>query len=343
MSRELELSAAYARLVLQSEANTPEALLSGTGLSSSDIAELEFVDAAVLATIFRNYAACMPDNSWTAKLGAIFNIAAHGALGFAALSAPTLGQAMDVMGTLTPSRNTATKARTYATDKYYVIEFSDRTGDNQFGDWMAEIILKIVETLVATIIGHPVGKNVLVSLAHEPAGDTDPLVQAFDATVQFNSEVSSLSVPLAWRRLPSPLHDESIYRTNVIKCRELIAQREQAGSVAYAVRNLLSNYFDAHTLGEQQAPAPPSLEQAAESLHLTPRTLIRRLQGEGTAYKDILQSLRKDYAQRLLADARLNVAEVGEILGYSDQANFGRAFKRWFDVSPASWRRHRPG
>ncbi len=343
MSRELELSAAYARLVLQSGVDTPEALLHGTGLTAATVAEREFVDAAVLATIFRNYAACMEDSSWTVRLGSIFNIAAHGALGFAALSAPTLGQALDVMGTLTPSRNTVTRAETYATEKYYVIEVGDRSGDVQFGNWLAEIILKIIETMVATIIGHPVGKNVVITLAHEPDGDTGPFVAAFDATVRLNEAVNTLSVPLAWRRLPSPLHDESIFRSNVIKCRELIAQREQVGSVAYTVRNLLSNYFDAHALGERQTPSPPSLERVAEFLHITPRTLIRRLNAEDTAYKEILQALRREYAQRLLSDARLNVAEVGEILGYSDQANFGRAFKRWFDVSPASWRRQRPG
>lgn len=335
----MELSAAYARLVLQSEVAEPAQLLEGTGLTVQVVADSEFLDAVTLARVFHNYEAYVADSAWTARLGSLFNIAAHGALGFAALSAPTLGEALDVMGTLHPSRNTVTHAEAYPTQTHYVLAIRDCSGDEQFGRWLAEIILKIIETLVATIIGHPVGKNVIISFAHQASDD---LVAAYDATVLSGADIDALSVPLAWRRLPSPLHDESIYRTNVIKCRELIARREQAGSVASTVRNILSNYFDAHSLGEQQAGAPPSLDNVAEFLHLTPRTLIRRLNAEDTAFKAILESLRRDYAQRLLADARLSVAEVGEILGYSDQANFGRAFKRWFGVSPASWRRQRP-
>lgn len=339
MSRERELSAAYARLVLQSEVATDAQLLAGTGLSISEVAEREFLDAASLAIIFKNYNDYVCDNAWTARLGSLFNIVAHGALGFAALSAPTLGEALDVMGIFHPSRNTVTQAETYAGDTQYVFALEDHSGDPQFGRMLAEVILKIVESLVATIVGHPVGKNVVISFRHRVC---DELVAAYDATVLSGADTDSLAVPLAWRRLPSPLYDESIYRSNVIKCRELIARREQSGSMVFAVRNILSNYFDGQALGERLSASPPSLDRVAEQLHLTPRTLMRRLNDENAAFKAILESLRREHAQSLLADARLTVAEVGEILGYSDQANFGRAFKRWFGVSPASWRRQRP-
>jgi AraC-like DNA-binding protein len=339
MSREPELSAAYARLILQSEVATPAQLLAGTGLTLTEVTEREFLDAASLAIIFSNYNNYASDSAWTARLGALFNIAAHGALGFAALSAPTLGEAMDVMGVFHPSRNTVTRAETYANDTQYVFALQDHSGDRQFGRLLAEVILKIVESLVATIVGHPVGKNVVISFRH-PVGKE--LIAAYDATVLPDTDADSLAVPLSWRRLPSPLYDESIYRSNLIKCRELIARREQSGSMVFAVRNILSNYFDNQTLGEQLSASPPSLNRVAEQLHLTPRTLMRRLNAEDTAFKTILEALRREHAQSLLADARLTVAEVGEILGYGDQANFGRAFKRWFGVSPASWRRQRP-
>ena len=339
MSRKLEFSAAYARLVLQSEVATPEQLLAGTELTPAEVADREFLDAESLAIIFSNYNDYACDSAWTARLGSQFNIVAHGALGFAALSAPTLGEAMDVMGTFHPSRNTVTQIETYATDTQYVFELRDHSGNKQFGRMLAEVILKIVESLVATIVGHPVGKNVVVSFRHPVS---EELAIAYDATIRADADTDSLAVPLAWRRLPSPLYDESTYRSNVIKCRELISRREQSGSMIFAIRNTLSNYFDGQILGEQLSAKPPSLEQVAEHLHLTPRTLMRRLNAEDTAFKTILESLRREYAQSLLADARLTVAEVGEILGYSDQANFGRAFKRWFEVSPASWRRQRP-
>ena len=74
-------------------------------------------------------------------------------------------------------------------------------------------------------------------------------------------------------------------------------------------------------------------------MHTTPRTLIRRLRNEDATYRDILEDLRREYAGQLLQDARLTVADVGEVLGYREPANFGRAFRRWYGASPAAWRR----
>jgi AraC-like DNA-binding protein len=74
-------------------------------------------------------------------------------------------------------------------------------------------------------------------------------------------------------------------------------------------------------------------------MHLTPRTLIRRLNEEQQSYKSILRDLRREYARALLANAALTVAEAGEILGYREPANFGRAFRAWYGTSPSAWRR----
>ena len=84
---------------------------------------------------------------------------------------------------------------------------------------------------------------------------------------------------------------------------------------------------------------PPTQEAIAAAMHLTTRTLIRRLKKEGSAYKEILEELRRDYAQTLLGNARLTVADISVLLGYREPANFGRAFRRWFGSSPAHWRR----
>jgi AraC-like DNA-binding protein len=338
MERNPELSAAYARLILQSGVGTPEELLRDVELSADALADREFIGVADLGPIFRNYDRLVRDRAWTAKLGSRFNISVHGPLGFAALSAPTLGEALDVMGSLYASRSNAMRARTYATDSHYVVEMVDATGEPDFARWLGEVTMKIVETLLATILGHPVGRNVLISFAHPRPDDAEALLAEYDATVRFDAPQTTIAVPLAWRQLPSPLHDESVYRANVIKCRELIAARERAGSSAEAIRNRLRNHFDSQAL-QRGGVAPPTLEQVAGEMHTTARTLIRRLRAEDATYRDILEELRREYADRLLQDARLTVADVGEVLGYREPANFGRAFRRWYGASPAAWRR----
>jgi AraC-like DNA-binding protein len=339
MSRNVELSVAYARLVLQSGVASPNDLLQGARVTGEALAEMEFINATDLAVLFRNYDRFASDRAWTARLGSQFNMAAHGPLGFAALSAPTLGEALDVMGNLSASRTTALNVHLVTTPTHYALHIRDVTGDPGFSVWMIEVVLKIVEVLIATIIGHPVSKNVVISFCHAAPADAARLIAAFDSEVVFNATHNSIAVPLAWRHLPSPLHDESVYRANVIKCRELIAAREQTGSTAFAVHSRLCNHFDAQMLYTGQSSPPPTLEQLADTMHLTSRTLIRKLQREQTTYKEVLEDLRKDYAGRLLRDARLNVADVAEILGYREAANFSRAFRRWHGTTPAAWRR----
>lgn len=107
MERVLEVSVAYARLILQSGLVDSEILLEGTGLNAEMLAERDYVDWQSLAIIFRNLDRALGSPAWAARLGAQFNITAHGSLGFAALSAPTLGDALDVMATLYPARTSA--------------------------------------------------------------------------------------------------------------------------------------------------------------------------------------------------------------------------------------------
>ena len=52
----------------------------------------------------------------------------------------------------------------------------------------------------------------------------------------------------------------------------------------------------------------------------------------------MLTAVRRDRAQRLLADPRITQAEVAFLLGYRDQASFHRAFRRWFGTTPAAFR-----
>lgn len=339
MPRKIELSAAYARLTLQSGVAPARELLHGVSFSAHALADMEFIDASDLAVLFRNYNRVAPDRGWTARLGSQFNMAAHGPLGFAALCAPTLGEALEIMGTLNAARNTAISAELIATESHYELRVEDLTGEPDFCIWLVEVVLKVLEALISTILGHPVGRNVVISFAHPAPADPSRLIAGYDAGVVFNAGHNGIAVPLPWRYLPSPLHDEPVYRANVIKCRELIATREQAGSIAVAVRNQLSNHFDTQLLHTGRPRPPPTLEQVADAMHLTSRTLIRKLQRENTSYKDVVEGLRRHYAERLLKDASLTVADVAEILGYREAANFTRAFRRWYGAAPAAWRR----
>jgi AraC-like DNA-binding protein len=89
-------------------------------------------------------------------------------------------------------------------------------------------------------------------------------------------------------------------------------------------------------LGHPQAP--PSLAEVASMLHLSPRTLRRRLAEEGTSYRTLLDEVRGQLAEELLLNEQLTVEEVAQRLGYAETSSFTHAFRRWTGQGPRALR-----
>ena len=82
----------------------------------------------------------------------------------------------------------------------------------------------------------------------------------------------------------------------------------------------------------------PVLEQVASELRLTPTTLRRRLEAEGTSYQKLKDDLRRDAAVHYLCTTQMSVTEVAGLLCFHDASAFRRAFKNWTGVQPSHYR-----
>ena len=81
-----------------------------------------------------------------------------------------------------------------------------------------------------------------------------------------------------------------------------------------------------------------SEEDAAATLFMSKRTLARRLEQEGTAYRQIRDKILAQQASSYLRNSDISIDAIAALLNYHDNANFRRAFKRWFQVSPNEYR-----
>ena len=86
------------------------------------------------------------------------------------------------------------------------------------------------------------------------------------------------------------------------------------------------------------AGARPSIEAIAEELHLSPRTMQRRLQADGSNFQRVLEDARRRLARHYLTDSLLELSEAAYLLGYEDANSFVRAFRTWEGKPPAHWR-----
>ena len=82
-----------------------------------------------------------------------------------------------------------------------------------------------------------------------------------------------------------------------------------------------------------------SIENVADRLHMSDRTLKRQLAAEGTSFSTLVDEVRYRHATSLLSRTDYTLEQIADELGYSDVANFSRAFKRWSGRSPSNWRK----
>ncbi|WP_250528146.1 AraC family transcriptional regulator ligand-binding domain-containing protein [Caballeronia sp. GAWG2-1] len=83
----------------------------------------------------------------------------------------------------------------------------------------------------------------------------------------------------------------------------------------------------------------PGMEAVAESMHLTTRTLRRRLDEEGTSFVALVDDVKRSLALEYLKTTKMSTDDVAMLLGFSDAANFRRALKRWTGKGPGELRR----
>jgi AraC-like DNA-binding protein len=87
-------------------------------------------------------------------------------------------------------------------------------------------------------------------------------------------------------------------------------------------------------LGTTELPA------AAEMAQMSERSLQRGLAGRGYTFKRLVESVRFESAVRMLEDPSTKIVEIAADLGYTDSANFTRAFRRWSGLAPRAFRRN---
>jgi len=82
----------------------------------------------------------------------------------------------------------------------------------------------------------------------------------------------------------------------------------------------------------------PNIEDIADALHISSRTLQRRLQDEGFSFQRVLEEARHQLARQYLNNSLLELNEAAYLLGYNDANSFVRAFRTWEGIPPARWR-----
>lgn len=260
------------------------------------------------------------------------------ALGYAAASGKTLGEAIETISSYEKVALTAGKTELVIADGWAQLYWSTSYLSNLLHSspslhsthsyLLEEIILSAWVKLASSITELQVLPIKVMFSGSEPE-NSEPFTEFFGSDISFCQPKACVLFPKSL--LKTPIIHSDPYINNLM--------RKQATHIHQALNTaaLLSSRVG-ELIRERLADGDFGQESVASELCLSIRTLRRRLKAEGTSYQSLLDSARRDLARDYLADTTLSVYEVAMQLGYAEHSAFSAAFKRWFGIAPQAFR-----
>ncbi len=323
------VSAVVAELVAQ---GGPAALaLAGTGLDASQLeSPATRISYRQIETVFRNGLRLSNDPMFVIRAAQRMHVTAYGMYGYAILSSRTPLESMDfgvkyhrIVG---PVADIA-----YERDGATVVYVYEPLLWLDPADELYRVGVEFVMASHLTVMRDVHGKTfkpLRARLAYAAPPHGRRYRAALGCPVAFGQGRNELHFDAVWLDRPMPLADPVTHAFAHELCDQLLGELDRGAGVAPQVRRALF-----HNPGKF-----PTIEAMAGELSMPAWALRRRLAGEGTSYRQLLDEIRKRLALEYLRKTQLTNEEISSRLGYSDVANFRHAFARWTGKSPSEFR-----
>lgn len=256
---------------------------------------------------------------WGIELGLQFRPATYGILGLLPLHCDNLLEALNMVlkfeglvhdlgsSSVTMQQDKlifSWQANFFEEDCLKPVAESVIAGMQQFSSWLSGRTIPVSFLALPAPCHHPW----LKTLGIEPSVQTGKL--------EMHLDMQDLLIPI-------PQADSQIKQA-LLTSAELMLKKKQPDWI-----KTLVSWFD------RQLPSSDcTLEQAAELLEISTRSLQRRLQKQELTYQQLLSNFRQEKAIRLLKESNMSILEIANTLGFQEQSSFSNAFKGWLGCSP---------
>lgn len=306
-----------------------DALYKNTGISPQEARQLSgSVPFDHFKRVMQQAERLSRDPLYGLSMGSQLTPTSHGNLGFAVLSSKDLEQAIEV---ITRYSRTRTNLVSLHFRKAGTLCFIDVKEATLLEDIRGPIIDAVTATLnqaFKLVTGGEFRFNQL-QLSRPAPNNLARYQSVFPETViKFNSGSTELSFNASLLKTPNQLADPYAAKHAQQACEEALKAIDGEIPLSIQIKTRLL----------QSKGQFPTLEQVAGELHLSERTLRRRLTDEGEKFQILLQETRRELAEQYLKESNRGIHEIADLLGYHDPSNFGNAFKRWTGKSPKAYR-----
>ena len=267
------------------------------------------------------------------RLGQSVKPTSYGVNGMVLLACPTLGEALAQVlrfESLVHDLGRSSFARQGDTVEY---AWNNHWADHPTAAALAESVFAGIQTCAQWLVGQPIAGFELEFMHYRDEATAQVIAQASGAQLRWGGAAHRAIFPAALLDLPIPQANKALLPLLQRHADELLQARHprDTGIVAQVRQRISAR------LGQGAV----KLADVADDLHLSTRTLQRRLMDAGVAFQTLLDATRHELACHYLAHSDMPITEVGYLLGYQEPSAFHHAFKQWQGVGPGQYRGRR--
>lgn len=306
---------------------SPEALLRQAGLPTGLFhQEKILVSTEEFFALYRAIAAATDDPGFGLKLGTEDRVERYDPIRIAALSARSFRDALQRVARYKRLTFPA-ELRLVERGNECVVQFVWLPALEREPALLVDVCFAAIVAVASRSVGRPLSPK-RVEFQRAPA-HREMYEAHFRCVVKFKANQNALIFSKAVMELPLLTYNAELLAIVApqleAELTDQLAQKTFSEQAKGVVKRLLA--------GQR-----PGIQDLARELHLSTRTLQRRLTEEGITFQHLLEEARRELARHYLLHSSLELNETAYLLGYEDATSFFRAFHKWEGTSPRQWR-----
>ncbi|MHA6493608.1 AraC family transcriptional regulator [Pseudomonas borbori] len=309
-----------------------ERCLRDTGLDALQLADLQCeIGASQELQLVANLVTALPDVADLGlQAGLRYQLTTYGIWGYALLSSQSFRQAAE-LGLRYLDLTFAFNQVSLSEDAHHAhLDLDASAIPPALQDFLVQRDAMAVLVIQRELIGAAVPLR-QVQLQMAAPADSTPFIERFGVLPEFACARNRLSFDRDLLDRPLPRANPNSAQLCELQCQTLLAKRRVRSGLAGQIRDRLLS----------RPGRLADMESIATELHMSSRTLRRKLEDENSSFRALQEEVRQALAEELLGTGGLTLEEIAERLGYGEVSNFIHAFKRWKGTTPGLYLKQR--
>ena len=266
------------------------------------------------------------------QVGASVHPSDYGVIGYALMNCSTLGEALGFAAQHKHAFNPGMEVSLKDNGAYSLFRVRNAL-HSPHAQMLVEMDFAAAIELARFLVGQQLRDQVTlqgVRFMHQAKARLEDYQEVFLCPVHFGQQDNAMQIPREVLQLPIRSANPQLLHSYLRKAQRIKQARFNQISVSARV---------AQFVGRSLAQGLPDLKETSQALHMGVSTLKHKLAREGTCYREVCDRVLQEKAELMLAKPGLRLKELAFHLGFSSQAAFTRAYKRWTGQSPQQRRR----